>query len=233
MLNVCTHCACWIFILNVHTGLFVLVCIWDICNKCILCINLYSVCMLGVYIHCACWMFKLSVRDSCVSLLLEYIQVKYARKGRCPKMACHSDFCPTWKRISAESSVMSLRRPTRSRDWTELNWYLRTGRMFYRITFPDSLEDCAVLSESLSTSSEADVTTCSRRLMQLRGLPMCGRFLCSEVGGRKVADSSRCNKVRSGKRNLTRGTCGSSLINPSAYGSNGNVGYESWPRQKI
>ena len=123
--------------------------------------------------------------------------------------------------------------PPTSRDWTELNWYLRTGRMFYRITFPDSLEDCAVLSESLSTSSEADVTTCSRRLMQLRGLPMCGRFLRSEVGGRKVADSSRCNKVRSGQRNLTRGTCGSSLINPSAYGSNGNVGYESWPRQKI
>ena len=27
-----------------------------------------------------------------------------------------------WNRISAESSIMSPRRPNRSRDWTELNW---------------------------------------------------------------------------------------------------------------
>ena len=46
-----------------------------------------------------------------------------------PKLLTKASCRKEWKRISAESSLMSSRRPDRWRDWTELNWCCWSVRM--------------------------------------------------------------------------------------------------------
>ena len=62
-----------------------------------------------------------------------------------------TSFRTDWKKISAESSPMSPRRPNRSRDWTELNWSVFVHSSNLSLSLSASL--CLSLSLCLPVSS--------------------------------------------------------------------------------
>ena len=76
-----------------------------------------------------------------------------------------------WKRISAELSLMSPRRPNRSRDWTKLNWSeLHCFTLHWCIALPKApaaLNWCISLPNISATLYSADVHHYQQRLAVL------------------------------------------------------------------